>query len=184
MVYIPTGKELIDPFKLLEEAGIRGGMKVADFGCGTLGHYVFPASQMVGPEGKVYAVDILKSVLSGIQGRIKMEGSTNVETVWGDLERVGGINLPDNSLDIGLLVNNLFLSKQQLEMTKECARMVKPGGKLVIADWKPSAGGIGPDPASRVSADAAKKLGLDAGLILEKEFEPGKFHYGFVYRKP
>lgn len=184
MVYIPTGNELIDPFKLLETAGIRVGMKVADFGCGTLGHYVFPAARMVGNEGKVYAVDILKSVLGGIASRIKLEGAANVETIWGDLERIGGISLPDSSLDMGLLINNLFLSKQKGEMVKECVRMVKPGGIFVIVDWKPSAAGIGPDPATRVGADEAKKLGLDAGLRLEKEFEPGKHHYGFIYKKP
>lgn len=183
MAYLPTGNELIDPFKLLEQAGIRGGMKVADFGCGTLGHYVFPAGRMVGKDGKVYAIDILKSVLGGIASRIKLEGAANVETIWGDLERVGGISLPDGSIDMGLLINNLFLSKHQPEMVKECTRMVKSGGIMVIADWKPSAAGFGPDPATRVGADVAKKLGLDAGLVLEKEFEPGKYHYGFVFKK-
>lgn len=183
-MYIPTGKELIDPFKLLEEAGVRAAMKVADFGCGTLGHYVFPASQMVGQHGKVYAIDILKSVLGGISNRIKQEGATNVEVIWGDLERVGGISLPDNSLDIGLLVNNLFLSKQQAVMIKECTRMVKQGGKMLIADWKPTATGIGPDAAVRVGADAAKKMAADIGLIFERDIDPGKHHWGFLCRKP
>lgn len=184
MAYIPTGKELIDPFKVLEEAGIRSDMKVADFGCGTLGHYVFAASKLVGPGGKVYAVDILKSVLNGVESMIKMERISNVETVWGDLERVGGVKLPDGMLDIGLLINNLYLSKQQGEMVKECVRMVRSGGAFVLVDWKPSGATFGPDPKTRVGADAAKKLGLDAGLELVKEIVPGPYHYGFVYRKP
>src|ERR1700675_3615040 len=99
MSYIPTGKELIDPFKVLEEAGLGADMKVADFGCGTLGHYVFAASRLVGPGGKVYAIDILKSVLDGIESMMRIERVTNVETVWGDLERVGGIKLADGLLD-------------------------------------------------------------------------------------
>jgi ubiquinone/menaquinone biosynthesis C-methylase UbiE len=139
---------------------------------------------MVGKEGKVYAIDILKSVLNGIESRMKLEGSSNVETLWGDLERVGGISLPDNSLDMGLLINNLFLSKQQGTMVKECVRMVKPGGTFVLVDWKPSAAGFGPDPATRVGADQAKALAADAGLQLVKEIDPGTYHYGFVYRKP
>jgi ubiquinone/menaquinone biosynthesis C-methylase UbiE len=184
MPYIPTGKELIDPFKLLEDAGIRSGMAVADFGCGTLGHYVFPAARLVGPEGKVYAVDILKSVLGGIESRMKMEGATNVELVWGDLERVGGIRLPDGSLDMGLLINNLFLSKQKEMMVKECARMVKPGGLMIIADWKPSGASFGPDPATRVQPDEAKRLAEAAGLQYVKDLDPGQYHYGFLYKKP
>jgi ubiquinone/menaquinone biosynthesis C-methylase UbiE len=176
MPYIPTGKELIDPFKLLEDSGIRSGMTVADFGCGTLGHYVFPAAKLVGPEGKVYAVDILKSVLSGIESRIKMEGVSNVEMVWGDLERMGGSRLPDNTLDMGLLINNLFLTKQAQAMTNECVRTVKSGGIFVIADWKPT-GALGPDPRTRVSAEVARQLGIDAGLRLMKEIVPGPYHY-------
>lgn len=183
MVYIPTGKELIDPFKVLEEAGIRMKMKIADFGCGTLGHYVFPASKMVGDEGKVYAIDILKSVLDSIESRKRTEGASNVETVWGDLETVNGIKIPTGSLDIGLLINNLFLSKHKEDMVKECVRTVKPGGRFVIIDWKPTGGSFGPDAEARVSADEAKKLAEGAGLKLEKEFVPGKYHYGFVYIK-
>lgn len=184
MAYIPTGKELIDPFKVLEEAGIRDGMKVADFGCGTLGHYVFAASKQVGAGGKVYAVDILKSVLNGVESMIKLERITNVETVWGDLERIGGVKIADGALDIGLLINNLYLSKQQAEMVKECVRMVRSGGTFVLVDWKPSGATFGPDPKTRVGAEAAMKLGTDAGLQLVKEFVPGPYHYGFIFRKP
>jgi len=184
MVYIPTGKELIDPFKLLEEAGVRSGMTIADFGCGTIGHYVFPAATLVGPEGKVYAVDILKSVLNGVESRIKMESANNVTTLWGDLEREKGIALPDGTLDMGLLINNLFMSKSRATMVKECSRMVKRGGRLVVVDWKPTGGGIGPNPAQRLSADEAGKLAEEAGLVLEKTLEPGKYHFGMVYSKP
>lgn len=185
MAYIPTGKELIDPFALLEEAGIAKGMKVADFGCGTLGHYVFPAARLVGDEGKVYAVDILKSVLSGIESRMKMEGTTNVETLWGDLEREHGVRIDDGALDMGLLINNLFLSRQKEKMIEECVRMVRKGGAFVIADWKAGgAAGFGPEPATRVPRDEAKRLAAAAGLIIEKDLDPGKYHYGFLCRKP
>lgn len=184
MVYIPTGKEIIDPFSLLETAGVRAGMKVADFGCGTIGHYVFPTSQLVGPEGRVYAVDILKSVLNGIASRIKMESANNVETVWGDLERPKGIPLPDESLDIGLLINNLSGSKMRPEMIKECARMIKRGGKLAIVDWKPTGISFGPDTSMRLSAEEAQKMAEAVGLVLDKAITPGKYHYGLLMRKP
>lgn len=185
MTYIPTGNELIDPFRLLKEAGLREGMNIADFGCGTLGHYVFPAARIVGDDGKVYAVDILKSVLSGVHSRQKLEGATNVETVWGDLERDDGVRIATDSLDMGLLINNLFLSKMQEQMMKECVRMVKPGGIMVIADWKVVvAKGFGPDESTRVPVEDAKRLAAGAGLIVEKDLDPGKYHYGFTCKKP
>lgn len=185
MAFIPTGNELINPFNLLEAAGLREGMRVADFGCGTIGHYVFPAARIVGDEGKVYAVDILKSVLAGVNSRLKLEGATNVETIWGDLERDNGVRIESDSLDMGLLINNLFLSKMQEQMMKECVRMVKPGGIMVIADWKVVlAKGFGPSETTRVPVEDAKKLAAGAGLIVERDLSPGKYHYGFACKKP
>jgi len=185
MAYIPTGKELIDPFALLEDAGIAKNMKIADFGCGTLGHYVFPAARLVGDGGRVYAVDILKSVLAGVESRMKLEGLTNVETVWGDLERDNGVKIGDGALDMGLLINNLFLSRQKENMVRECVRMVRKGGSFVIADWKATgAAGFGPEASTRVSKDDAKRLAAGAGLVVEKDLDPGRYHYGFVCRKP
>lgn len=184
MTYIPTGTELIDPFKVLEAAGIKSGMRVADFGCGTLGHYVFPAAHQVGPSGKVFAVDILKSVLNGVESKIKMDGVANVESVWGDIERSNGVTIPDNSLDLGLLINNLFMSSQKAAMMKECVRMVKPGGTFVVVDWKPAGVNFGPDPKLKVTPEEAKALATGAGLKIEKDFEPGQYHYGFVCTKP
>jgi len=184
MVYIPTGKEMIDPFQLLEEAGVRAGMKVADFGCGTIGHYVFPAARLVGPEGRVYAVDILKSVLNGIASRIKMESAANVETIWGDLERPKGISLADGSVDVGLVINNLFMSKQREVLVKECARMVRHGGRLVLVDWKPTGVAFGPEQATRLGPEEGRKIAETAKLVFERQFTPGKYHWGLIFTKP
>ena len=62
-----SGNELINPFKVLERAGLQSGWSVADLGCGALGHFVFPAAQLVGGNGKVYAVDIQKTALKAIE---------------------------------------------------------------------------------------------------------------------
>ena len=43
--------------EILEEVGIQTGFRVLDYGCGP-GSYVAAASDLVGPSGKVYALDI------------------------------------------------------------------------------------------------------------------------------
>jgi len=183
MPYIPTGRELIDPFKFLEESGIRTGQKVADFGCGTLGHYVFPAAKLVGPEGEVYAVDILKSVLDGIESRRKMEGATNVTPLWGDIERPKGVRLEDGSMDLVILANNLFMSKNKPAIFQEIARVLKSSGKLAIAEWKSTGASLGPDPEALVPRETARQLAEAAGFQTEKSFDPGKYHYGLILAK-
>ena len=44
------------PERILREAGIRNGMTVLDFGCGP-GGFSLAAAKLVGPDGRVYAVD-------------------------------------------------------------------------------------------------------------------------------
>ena len=90
-----SGTELINPFKLLERVGIRAGAKVADLGCGALGHFVFPASQMVGPNGIVYAVDIQRDVLNQVEKAAKEEHLFNVKTIWSDIDVYNAARIPD-----------------------------------------------------------------------------------------
>ncbi|MDD5043905.1 MAG: methyltransferase domain-containing protein [Patescibacteria group bacterium] len=181
---VTGGSALLDSRQVLNKAGIAQGKKVADFGCGTAGHFVIPAAHLVGKEGVAYAVDILKSALEGVSSRAKLEGLTNVETVWSDLEVYGATKIPDKSLDIGLIINNLFQSQKKEEFLREAARMIKPEGNLLIVDWKmtqiPS---FGPPVEFRVPAEEVKKLAVKLGLQLTEEFAAGKFHFALVFKK-
>ncbi|MBI2098851.1 methyltransferase domain-containing protein [Candidatus Uhrbacteria bacterium] len=177
MPYIPSGSEVLNPKALAEKMGVAEGMTVADLGCGTQGHFVFPAAHLVGSKGKVYAVDILKSALSGVESRAKVEEVDNVETVWSDLEVYGGTKVPE--LDLAMLINNL----PKEPMLKEAARVVKKGGKLVVIDWKPSAAPLGPPSKDRVDKDRIKNLLISWRFRLTEDFEAGPYHFGLVFVK-
>ncbi|OGL65058.1 hypothetical protein A3F52_03825 [Candidatus Uhrbacteria bacterium RIFCSPHIGHO2_12_FULL_47_11] len=177
------GNELIDPVKLLEHGGIRQGYVVADLGCGTVGHFVFPAAHMVGPQGKVYAVDILKSVLSAIESRRKLEGLDNVEAVWADLEQPGALKIQDGSVDLTLLVNDLSQIPKRDVVLREATRITKTGGTFIVADWKLSASPLGPPPQKRLSPAEAKQLAQAAGFEYAGEFSAGPYHYGLIFRR-
>ena len=183
MPFIPSTSELLDANKLLLAADIRQGMKVADLGCGTTGHFVFAAAELVGPDGMVYAVDIQQGALGGVESRKKLEAMENVKTVWADIERYKGIRIPDASLDLVLLINNLFLAKQKSEMAREILRIMSAGATLVVADWKTTQAPFGPPVQDRVSAEEAKKVFVAAGFSLKKEFEAGAYHYGLIFNK-
>jgi len=183
MSFIPSTSELIDATSLLAQGGISEGMRVADLGCGTTGHFVFPAAEMVGKNGMVFAVDIQKGVLAGVESRKKLEGIENVKTVWSDIERKGATQIDDKSLNIILLINNLFLAKQKNELAREIIRMMAPGAALIVADWKVTQAPFGPPVNERVPLEEAKRVFTASGLTLEKEFEAGKYHYGLVFRR-
>ena len=177
--------KLLNPQQLLEvELGVKFGHQVADLGCGGAGYFAIPAARLVGTRGKVYAVDILKSALEGVASKAKLENLTNVETVWSDLERVGATRIPAATLDAALLMNIIFQSRQNEAMLKEAYRLLKLGGKLLVVDWKVEPTPFGPPLASRMTPEDVEHLALDVGFTVEKKFEAGSYHYGFVFLKP
>lgn len=179
-MYIPTGSELLDPQKILAKLDLREGMTVNDLGCGASGHFVYPAARMVGEKGRVYAVDILKSVLSNIESKSRMQNFNNVVPVWSDIEILGGAKeIADGSCDAAILVN----VHAKAAMMKEALRTLKKGGKLLLVDWKPVASPFGPPTKDRVSAEEAKKRAAELGLELLEEFEAGSYHWGLIYKK-
>lgn len=177
------GTELFDPMTLLERADVRAGMHVADFGCGVTGHEIIPIARRVETGGKAYAVDIQKSALAAVESRAKMEGITNLEYVWSDIERVGATRIPPESLDRVFIVNTLYLTKDRANVFREAARLTKPGGNIVVVEWKPEATGVGPAAAQRMGKEAVQVAAKSAGLTEREAFEAGKYHYGFIFTK-
>jgi ubiquinone/menaquinone biosynthesis C-methylase UbiE len=178
-----SGTELINPFKLLERVGIRAGAKVADLGCGAIGHFVFPASQLVGPDGVVYAVDIQRDVLEQVEKTAKQEQAFNVKTVWSDIDVLNAARIPDASLDLTLVINNVWLSENRPQMVKECARLTKPGGRVVVVEWKTISTPIGPPADRRIDREDAKKTFTTPLLEFHDDFEAGPYHYGIIYTR-
>jgi len=181
---VAGGNELLDPAYLLKDVlQLSYGAKVADLGCGSMGFFVLQSAKLVGDKGLVYGVDILKEVLSSVEGRARQEGLYNVKTVWSNLEIVGAAKIQENSLDYGLLVNTLFQTKKHQAVLQEAYRLIKPGGKLLVVDWQTGAGPIGPRQEMRLADTTVKSLAQAVGLQLTKEFIAGKNHYGLIFQK-
>lgn len=182
---LPTGTQLLNPDKALDAAGLKERDKIADLGAGAIGHFVFPASRRVGREGKVYAVDIQQSVLEALKGRVAIEGTTNMELVWGDIERPRGTRIPDDTLDVVLIVNTLAAVSERLNAAREALRILKSSGRFIVIDWKPSGAPFGPDVSKRLSQDKMREVLREAGFRdMGTTFEPGPYHYGLVFEKP
>jgi ubiquinone/menaquinone biosynthesis C-methylase UbiE len=177
------GNTLVDANLILTKAQIVEKSKVADLGCGSSGHFVFPAAKIVGKKGLVYAVDILRTALETVSKRARAENYVNVKTVWSNLEIFGATKIEAGSLDVGLLINTLYQSHKRAEILRESVRLLKKNGRLMIVEWKNIAVPFGPPAEERVKKELmdleAKKLGLKP----EEEFEAGQYHYGLIYVK-
>ncbi|RME08371.1 MAG: methyltransferase domain-containing protein, partial [Aquificota bacterium] len=74
----PGRLELFDPQKTLREFGLRKGMRVLDVGTGA-GFYLPYLSEAVGPEGRVYAIDIEPLAVEYASNKVRSLGLSNVE---------------------------------------------------------------------------------------------------------
>lgn len=181
---IPGGNELLNPEKILkDDIEIGFGNEVADLGCGGKGYFTLQSAKLVGDKGKVYAIDVLKSILTSVETEAKIAGLSNIQTVWSNLEIYQATKIKDESLDLALLFNILFQNKKQREILRESARMIKEGGRLAVIDWKTTGAPFGPPKEIRISPEKVREMAQEIGLKEEKFFEAGLYHYGMIFSK-
>jgi len=161
------------------------GQKVADFGSGA-GHYVFVLSKVLGPTGRVYAVDLNEDLLVRLVKEADSMSADNVRVIEGDVETVRGTELKDEILD-GVLFSNMLSSLSSIDAAlTEAVRILKKGGRVCVVDWKDS--GLFEAEQSKtkrkmVTESDARNLLAKAGLMFVKSFDTGDHHYGLIFKK-
>lgn len=174
---------LFDINKILSKISLEEGQQVADLGCGNFGFFVFPLARLVGIKGKVYAVDILKSVLDQIKKEAKTRNLPQITPVWSNLEIFKETKIPSNGLDTALIINVLNQSDKRIDFLREAVRLLKRGGKLLIIDWQIGDTPFGPPVTRRVNPENIKAAAPKIGLVLQEEFDAGNYHYGLILMK-
>jgi ubiquinone/menaquinone biosynthesis C-methylase UbiE len=171
-----------DPVNNVSQFRLGEGMAVADLGAGS-GAYTIAAADVVGETGRVYAVEVQRDLASRIANLSKAKGLFNVEVIWGDVERVGGTKLAENTLDAVIAGNLFFLIDEKQALVYEIARILRPGGKVLIVDWLDAFEGIGPPPDRVTSAHAMRRLFEAEGLACSETIHAGAHHWGIICRK-
>lgn len=115
--------------RMLTAAGIRPGMRVLDFGCGT-GDPALVVAQIVGPEGHVTGVDRAPEALAAARDRFAYHAPRNGEFVEHDL----ATGAPAGEFDavVGRLV--LIYLPDPTETLRRLAAAVRPGGVLAFIE--------------------------------------------------
>jgi ubiquinone/menaquinone biosynthesis C-methylase UbiE len=170
-----------DPRKNIEQLGLTPGMKVADLGAGS-GFYTYAAAFAVGDRGRIYAVDIQKDLLAKLKNEATKQHLYNVETIWGDLEKVGGTRLQEKMLDAVIVSNVLFQIQDKSAFLKEVERIIKPGREVMLVDWSDASTGLGPKNDQIVTESSAKKLFADHGFEFVRNIQTGDHHYGLIFK--
>lgn len=116
--------------------GVAPGAHVADIGAGG-GFFTARLAQVVGTNGRVFAVDVDSAMIGRLEQRAARERWSNVEIIR---SRPDDPRLPHGVLDAALIVNAYHEFTEVAAMLRGLARALRPGGRLVIVDQVPPRG--------------------------------------------
>src|SRR5262245_8132551 len=121
-----------EPDKALEAIRLVKGSTVADVGAGS-GYITTRMASRVGPEGKVYAVDIQPEMLTLLGERIKRERITNIIPVLGTVDDP---RLPAAALDLILTVDVYHEFSEPQKMLRRMRDALTPAGRRVLLEYR------------------------------------------------
>lgn len=172
---------MLDITSVIGMFDLKHGDHVADLGSG-IGHFSIPIAKRVGPEGKVYAVDIHRDILTRLSHDASEHHISNIHAIWGDIENPGGTHIDSGTMDVVLCINILFQIPDRPSALREILRIIKKGGRIIVVDWH-SDTLLGPRKEKRVPLDEVKRLCERFGLLFVKDISVGAHHYGIIFKK-
>jgi|WetSurMetagenome_2_1015567.scaffolds.fasta_scaffold28238_2 ubiquinone/menaquinone biosynthesis C-methylase UbiE len=175
--------DLIDPEKLFAALELEPGLTVLDLGCGA-GRYALPLAQRLGTGGLVYAVDLWEEGLASLGDQARKAGLANLQTLQADVSRP--LPLPDRGVDLALLatvLHDLAEAGQAEGALAELARLVKPGGRLAVLEFKKLAGPPGPPLHIRLSPEEVAALLRPYGFEARETSDLGPHIYLTMFAK-
>ena len=143
---------------------IAKGAAVADIGAGS-GYITERLAARVGPGGKVFANDVQPQMLDLLARRLARKKIGNVTLVQGTLDDP---KLPPESVDLALMVDVYHEFSQPQAMLRHLREALKPGGRMVLLEYRKEDPAIPIRPEHKMSV-AEAKLEVEAeGFTLAK----------------
>ncbi|MFF4507484.1 class I SAM-dependent methyltransferase [Streptomyces sp. NPDC001401] len=157
--------------RLAELSGAEPGDRVLDVGCGT-GYLTRRMAARIGPDGSVTGVDPSPPVLDYARSKRQRPGSAPCTYQQGIAE---SLDAPDASYDTVVTSLMLHHLPEELRPTalREMHRVLRPGGRLLVAEFRPPRGGIGRHLVHGAAGHAMSHNRIDLldGLITDAGFE-------------
>jgi ubiquinone/menaquinone biosynthesis C-methylase UbiE len=117
--------------ELLRQASLHAGDQVIDVACGT-GLVTMRAARSVRPAGRVVGVDLSGRMVDAATERARAGAVANASFLRADAEALG---LADATFDAALCALGLMYVPDPAQALRELRRVLKPGGRVVLAVW-------------------------------------------------
>ncbi len=152
---------------LLTNLGLKRGMTVCDMGCGN-GYYTLKLAQMVGPEGRVLAVDIQPQMLAMLKERAERAGLENIELILGQLHDP---KLPPGEVDLVLMVDVYHEFSHPEHMLAAIRESLAPDGVVALTEYRAEDPNVPIRPLHKMSKRQIMKEFTPNGFKLVREFD-------------
>ena len=163
---------------LLKNLAVKPGMMIADIGAGS-GYHSALLSKMVG-SGKVFAVDVEPEMIAYLSERIKQEKLSHILPVLSTEQK---LPLPENTIDMMLLVDVYHEFSYPYEMTLSMRAALKPGGKLVLVEFRSEDLTVPIKTIHKMSEAQAIKEFKAAGFVFDKNIDNLPWQHCMIFTK-
>ena len=152
---------------------------IADIGAGS-GYFSFRIAKLV-PQGKVFAVDISPQMIGIVRSKMAKEKITNVIPIQSTIKQT---KLPPNSVDAALIVDAYHEFSHPLEMATSIIDSLKPGGKLILIEYRMEDPSVPIKLLHKMTEKQAKAEMKNAGFKWEKTLSMLPQQHFMIFRKP
>jgi ubiquinone/menaquinone biosynthesis C-methylase UbiE len=167
------------PKEVVRALEIGRGMSVADVGAGT-GYFTRYLTAAVGEGGTVFAVDTEPSLVVHLRERAEVEHAPNVVPI---LASPDNPRLPAGTVDLVLMVDTLHHIDDRVSYLRRLQRVLKPGGRVAIVDFKKEGDvPVGPPPEHRLARSQVVEEFQSAGYRLVAAPEVLPYQYVLIFR--
>lgn len=167
------------PDQALAALDLKPGMVVGDVGAGT-GYYSIRLAKRILPGGIVYADDIQPEMLDRLRVHANAEGVTNIRTILGTESNP---MLPEGKLDLVVLIDVYHEFSRPQRMLQGIRFGLKPGGRLVLFEYRKEDPAIPIRPEHKMSLAEVKAEVIPEGFHFEKTIETLPWQHIIIFRK-
>jgi ubiquinone/menaquinone biosynthesis C-methylase UbiE len=163
-----------NPDAILSEAGVESGEVVADIGCG-IGFFTLPLARYVGKNGRVFALDTSPTMIKELRKRTR-----NLKQVKPIHSQENKFSLGNESVDFVLLVRMVHELEDWKHFFKEVKRILAPGGRVCVIDFKKKKMEMGPPLRVRLTKNRLRGMLRQSGFSRVKSLSPLPFHNALI----